>query len=89
MGDLDAWRRIIDDQAGRAPSRLDRLTIENQKRGAYPLPHGLLQKLYSKYRQIWEDIQRAGVLVKDIEKDGKYVPNLGRAQSYFFSSIEV
>jgi hypothetical protein len=87
MGDLDAWRRVIDDEAGRAPSRLDKLTIENQKRGAYPLPHELLQKLYSKYREIWEDVQRAGVVVKDIEKDGMYVPNLGRVQSYILSEV--
>jgi hypothetical protein len=87
MGDLDAWQRVIDDEAGRAPSRLDRLTIENQKRRAYPLPNELLQKLYSKYRPIWEDVQRAGVLVKDIDKGGGYVPNLGRVQSYIFKSI--
>jgi len=89
MGDLDAWRRIIDDAAGRAPSRLDKQTIENQKRGAYPLPHQLLQKLNSKYREIWEDIQRAGVLAKDTDKGGKYVPNLGRVQGYIYCSIEV
>jgi hypothetical protein len=88
MGDLDAWRRVIDDEAGRAPSRLDKLTIENQKRGAYPLPHELLQKLYSKYREIWEDVQRAGVLAKGSDKGGKYVPNLGRVQSYIYCSIE-
>ena len=87
MGDLDVWRRIIDDEVGRAPSRLDRQTIENQKRGAYPLPHQLLDKLYSRYRDIWEDVQRAGVLAKDSDKSGKYVPNLGRVQSYIFSSI--
>ena len=87
MGDLEAWRRIIDDEAGRAPSRLDKLTIENQKRGAYPLPHQLLDKLYSRYRDIWEEVQRAGVLAKDSGKGGGYVPNLGRAQSYIFSSI--
>jgi uncharacterized membrane protein YgcG len=89
MGDLDAWRRIVDDEAGRVPSRLDKLTIENQKRGAYPLPHELLQKLYSKYREIWDDVQRAGVLVKDTDKGGGYVPNLGRVQSYIYSSSEV
>jgi hypothetical protein len=89
MGDLDAWRRVVDDEVGRAPSRLDKLTIENQKRGAYPLPHELLQKLYSKYRVIWEDVQRVGVVVKDSDKGGKYVPNLGRVQSYIFSSIYV
>jgi hypothetical protein len=89
MGDLDVWRRVIDGEAGRAPSRLDTLTIENQKRGAYPLPHELLQKLYSKYRVIWEDVQRVGVVVKDSDKGGKYVPNLGRVQSYIFSSIYV
>jgi hypothetical protein len=89
MGDLDVWRRVVDDEAGRAPSRLDKLTIENQKRGAYPLPHELLQKLYSKYREIWEDVQRAGVLVKDTDKGGGYVPNLGRVQSYIYSSREV
>ncbi|MGA2546432.1 MAG: hypothetical protein ABSF43_07800 [Rectinemataceae bacterium] len=87
MGDLDAWRRVVDDEVGRAPSRLDRQTIENQKRGAYPLPHELLQRLYSKYREIWEDVQRSGVLVKDTDKGGKYVPNLGRVQGYIFSSI--
>jgi uncharacterized membrane protein YgcG len=89
MGDLDVWRRVIDGEAGRAPSRLDTLTIENQKRGAYPLPHELLQKLYSKYRLVWEDVQRAGVLVKDSDKGGGYVPNLGRVQSYIYCSIEV
>jgi hypothetical protein len=89
MRDLDAWRRIIDGEAGRAPSRLDRQTKENQKRGAYPLPHELLQKLYSKYREIWEDVQRAGLLMKDTDKGGGYVPNLGRVQSYIYSSSEV
>jgi hypothetical protein len=86
FADIDAWKRIIDDEVKKKPGRIDALTIENQKRGAYPLPQGLLRKLYGKYPEIWKACEVAGVVVKDGEKGRGYAPSIGQPQYY---SIEL
>ena len=68
FADIDVWKRIIDDEVKKEPSRLDALTIENQKRGVYPLPQGLLRKLYGKYPAIWKACEAVGVVLKDGRK---------------------
>jgi len=80
--EVDVWRRIVDDEAGREPSRLDGLTVENQKRGAYPYPKALLRRLRGNYAHVWDLIQRAGVIIKDTEAKGRAVPMKGQVQYY-------
>jgi head-tail adaptor len=86
FADIDAWKRIIDDEVKKKPGRLDALTIENQMRGVYPLPQGLLRALYGKYPEIWKACEQAGIVVKDGEKGSGYAPSIGRPQYY---SIEL
>jgi len=82
LEDVDVWRRIVDDEVKREPNRLDGLTVENHKRGAYPYPKALLRRLRGNYAQVWDLIQRAGVITKDTEGKGRAVPIIGRVQYY-------
>lgn len=82
MADLDVWVRIIDCEAGKEPLSLDRGTDENWRRGSYPMPHEVLKELHGTYGDYWGDVQKAGIVVKDANKGGQYVPSLGRSQSY-------
>jgi hypothetical protein len=82
FSDLDVWRRVIDDEAGRKPCRLDSQLMENQKRRAYPLPQTLLRQLYGKYAEIWKACEASGVVVKETVEGGGYAPSIGRPQCY-------
>lgn len=81
LGNLDVWRKIIDDAVADASGDIDRYTRNNQSRGSYPLPSSLLEYWYSGYYRIWASIQACGIVTKD-EGMGGYVPNLGRPQYY-------
>lgn len=80
LGNLDVWRKIIDDAVADASGDIDRDVRINQSRGSYPLPSGLLEYWYSGYYKIWASIQACGIVTKD-EGMG-YVPDLGRPQYY-------
>ena len=82
FGDIEAWRRIVDDAAADPASGLDEISRRNQGRGAYPLPLQLLRRMHGHYENYWSNVQVAGILTKDDHRDGKYVPDLGRPQ-YF------
>lgn len=79
---LEAWRRIIDDAVADPASGIDDLTRRNQGRGAYPLPSELIYEWYSGYDRIRAQILASGLLVKDEQAGGGYVPDLGRPQYY-------
>lgn len=81
LGNLDVWRKIIDDAVADASGDIDRDVRINQSRGSYPLPSGLLEYWYSGYYKIWASIQACGIVTKD-EGMGGYVPDLGRPQYY-------
>lgn len=79
---LEAWRRIIDDAVADPASGIDDLTRRNQGRGAYPLPTKLGEEWYSGYKRIWAQVQAAGIILKDKDPSGAYVPDIGRPQHY-------
>jgi len=79
---LEAWRRIIDDAIADPASGIDDLTRRNQGRGAYPLPSELIYEWYSGYDRIRAKVLASGLLVKDEQAGGGYVPDLGRPQYY-------
>ena len=82
FANLEAWRRIIDDAVADPASGIDDLTRRNQGRGAYPLPSELIYEWYSGYDRIRAQILASGLLVKDEQAGGGYVPDLGRPQYY-------
>jgi len=82
FADLDAWRRIIDDAVADPASGIDGGTRRNQGRGAYPLPTKLGEEWYSGYKRIWAQVQAAGIIIKDKDPSGAYVPDIGRPQHY-------
>lgn len=82
FANLDAWRRIIADAVADPASGIDDLTRRNQGRGSYPLPSELIYEWYSGYDRIRAQILASGLLVKDEEAGGSYVPDLGRPQYY-------
>ncbi len=82
FADLDAWRRIIDDAATDPASGIDDLTKRNHSREVYPIPYDLRQEMYSRQRRIWAHVQAAGIVTRDDETEGRYVPDLGRSQHY-------
>lgn len=82
FADLDAWRRIIDDAVADPASGIDDLTRRNHSRGVYPIPYDLRRKMYSSQRRIWADVETAGIVTRDDETEGRYVPDLGRSQHY-------
>ncbi|GAB1455876.1 hypothetical protein MASR2M48_11830 [Spirochaetota bacterium] len=46
------------------------------------MPTQLLKKIYSGYRVIWDAIQDAGLVIKDDDKAGRYIPDFGKLQYY-------
>lgn len=86
---LEAWRRIIDDAVADPASGIDDLTRRNQGRGAYPLPSELIYEWYSGYDRIRAQILASGLLVKDEQAGGGYVPDLGRPQYYQLGILEL
>lgn len=82
LADLEAWRRIVDDAMADPASGIDVVTRENQKRGAYPLPHEFLKHLYRGHVRVWKQLQSAGIVIPDDGAQGHYVPILGRPQYY-------
>ncbi len=86
---LEAWRRIIDDAVADPASDIDDLTRRNQGRETYPLPSELIYEWYSGYDRIRAKVLASGLLVKDVEAGGGYVPDLGRPQYYHLSIPEV
>jgi hypothetical protein len=87
LADLDVWRRIIDDAVADPASGIDDLTLRNQARGAYPLPYELRRLMYSNQGRIWAEMEALGMVVKDDQSDGHYVPDLGRPQYYRIENI--
>jgi hypothetical protein len=87
LADLDVWRRIVDDAVADPASGIDDLTIRNQARGAYPLPYELRRRMYSNQGRIWAEMEILGMVVKDDQSDGHYVPDLGRPQYYRLENI--
>jgi len=88
FANLEAWRRIIDDAVADPASGIDDLTRRNQGRGSYPLPSELIYEWYSGYDRIRAQILASGLLVKDEEAGGSYVPDLGRPQYYRLTIAE-
>ena len=88
FANLEAWRRIIDDAVADPASGIDDLTRRNQGRGAYPLPTKLGEEWYSGYKRIWAQVQAAGIIIKDEEPGGGYVPDIGRPQYYRLNIME-
>jgi len=84
LGNLDVWRKIIDDAVADVAGDIDRDVRINQSRGSYPLPSSLLKYWYSGYDRIWASIQACGIVIKD-EGMGGYVPDLGRPQYYWIN----
>lgn len=82
FADLEAWRTIIDDAAADPASAVDDLTRMNHSRGVYPLPFELRREMYSRQQRIWSDMEAAGIVARDDEAEGRYVPDLGRSQYY-------
>ncbi len=82
FADLEAWRRIIDNAAADPASAVDDLTRRNHSRGVYPLPFELRRQMYSRQQRIWSDVVAAGIVARDDETTGRYVPDLGRSQYY-------
>lgn len=82
FANIEAWRRIIDDAVADLASGIDDLTRRNQGRGAYPLPTKLGEEWYSGYKRIWAQVQAAGIIIKDKDPSGAYVPDIGRPQHY-------
>jgi hypothetical protein len=87
FADLDVWRRIIDDAVADPASGIDDVTIRNQNRGAYPLPYELRRRMYSSQGRIWAEMETLGMVVKDDQSEGHYVPDLGRPQYYRLENI--
>lgn len=82
FADLDALRRIIDDAVADPASEVDDLTRKNHSRGGYPIPFELRRQMYSRQQRIWADVEAAGIVTRDEEAAGRYVPDLGRSQYY-------
>ncbi len=88
FADLDAWRRIIDDAVADPASGIDGGTRRTQGRGTYPLPTKLREEWYSGYNRIWVQVQAAGIIIKDKDPSGAYVPDIGRPQHYRLNILE-
>jgi hypothetical protein len=88
LENLGAWRMIIDDAVADPASGIDDLTRRNQGRGAYPLPTKLCEEWYSGYKRIGSQVQAAGIIIKDEEPGGGYVPDIGRPQYYRLNIME-
>jgi len=87
LADLDVWRRIVDEAVADPESGIDDLMIRNQARGAYPLPYELRRRMYSNQGRIWTQMETLGMVVKDDQSEGHYVPDLGRPQYYRLENI--
>jgi hypothetical protein len=82
LGQLDLWKRIIDEEVDNRNGHLDYITKSNHARGVYPVPSQLLKKMYSGYHEVWQDIQAASLVTKDEDKAGSYIPDAGKPQYY-------
>ena len=82
LGQLDLWKKIIDEEVNSIDGEVDHFTRSNHARGVYPMPTQLLKKIYSGYREIWDAIQDAGLVIKDDDKAGRYIPDFGKPQYY-------
>jgi len=88
LADLDVWRRIVDDAVADPASGVDDYTTRNHTRGVYPLPYELRRRMYSNQGRIWAELEALGLVVKDDQFEGRYVPDLGRPQYYRFRLFE-
>jgi len=88
FANLEAWRRIIDDAVADPASGIDGGTRRTQGRGTYPLPTKLREEWYSGYNRIWVQVQAAGIIIKDKDPSGAYVPDIGRPQHYRLNILE-